>query len=103
MACPATDGLLASPRVDPKSPVLPFMVALALVALSCQPKSDPHSVSGTIETDEARLASRYGGRVEKIFADEGDSLKGRIVIVELDAAELRAKRDQMAAQLAELE
>jgi multidrug resistance efflux pump len=60
-------------------------------------------VSGTIETDEVRPASRYGGRVEKILAVEGDPLKPGQAIVELDAAELRAKRDQVAAQLAEFE
>jgi HlyD family secretion protein len=41
--------------------------------------------------------------VEKILAAEGDSLKPGQAIVELDAAELRAKRDQAAAQLAESE
>lgn len=59
--------------------------------------------SGTIETDEARVASRYGGRVEKVLAQEGDSLAGGQIIVQLDAAELRARREQMAALLAELE
>ncbi|MBI3882491.1 MAG: efflux RND transporter periplasmic adaptor subunit [Verrucomicrobia bacterium] len=59
--------------------------------------------SGTIETDEAHVASRYGGRVEKIFAQEGDSLATGQSIVQLDAAELRARREQMAALLAELE
>ncbi len=60
-------------------------------------------MSGTIETDETRVASRYGGRVEKLFAQEGDGLTTGQTIVELDAAELRARRDQAAAQLAELE
>jgi HlyD family secretion protein len=78
-------------------------LAIALGGLACQPKANPQSVSGTIETDEARVASRYGGRVEKLFAQEGDTLKAGQVIVELDAAELRARRDQAAAQLAELE
>ena len=59
-------------------------------------------VSGTIETDEAHVASRYGGRVVNIFAQEGDSLKTGQVIVELDAAELQARRDQAAATLAEM-
>ncbi len=67
------------------------------------PNSNPSSVSGTIETDEVRVASRYGGRVVKILADEGASLKAGQAIVELDAAELSAKREQLAAQLAELE
>jgi len=61
------------------------------------------SVSGTIETDEVHVASRYGGRVEKILANEGETLKPGQAIVELDAAELRARRAQAAAQLTELE
>ena len=61
------------------------------------------SVSGTIETDEVRVASRYGGRVVKISAAEGDSLQAAQPIVELDAAELKAKRDRLAAQVAEYE
>jgi RND family efflux transporter MFP subunit len=57
------------------------------------------SVSGTIEVDEVHVASRYGGRVQKILAQEGDTLQAGQVIVELDAAELQARRDYAAAQL----
>lgn len=53
--------------------------------------------------DEVRVASRYGGRVEKLSAQEGDFLKPGQIIAELDAAELHARRDQAAAFLAELE
>jgi HlyD family secretion protein len=83
-----------------------LLTGLALASLlvsGCQPAPEADSVSGTIETDEVRVASRYGGRVEKILAQEGDGLAGGQVIVELDAAELRARRDQAAAQLAEAE
>src|SRR5258706_9776610 len=79
------------------------MLTLLVLATSCERNSRPQSVSGTIETDEVRVASRYGGRVEKTFAEEGSALKAGQVIVELEAAELGAKRDQAAAQLAELE
>jgi len=104
---------LAIPR-----PLLPFrrvqtqfgflaggLLACLLLAPGCSvgDSSAPGSVSGTIETDEARIASRYGGRVEKTLAQEGDALTAGRVIVELDAAELRAQRDQAVAQLAELE
>src|SRR5439155_7851447 len=61
---------------------------LTLLLTSCKPNSKPAYVSGTIETDEVRVASRYGGRVEKILAQEGDSLKPGQVIVELEATEL---------------
>ena len=69
----------------------------------CQPGHNPNSVSGTIEVDETRVASRYGGRVEQIFAAEGEGLTNGQVIAEVSAAELRPRRDQLAAQLAEAE
>ena len=85
--------------------ILTSMAALALLAAGCSvgDSTRARSVSGTIETDEVRVASRYGGRVERLLAQEGDALKPGQLIVELDAAELRAKHDQLAAQLAEFE
>ena len=59
------------------------------------------AVSGTIETDQTRLASRYGGRVTEIFVQEGDSVSSNQLILRLSAPELFARRDQLAAQLAE--
>jgi HlyD family secretion protein len=79
------------------------IVALILLLTACKPPANPDSVSGTIETDEVRVASRYGGRVEKILADEGDALKTGQLLVQLEAAELEASHAQAAAQLAELE
>lgn len=76
-------------------------IALLLALGGCQPGPDPDSVSGTIEIDEARIASRYGGRVARTLAQEGDALTAGQVIVELDAAELRPRREGVAAQLAE--
>ena len=81
---------------------LTLTIVLAATGLSCKPGQNS-TVSGTIETDEARVASRYGGRVEKTLAQEGDALSGGQVIVELDAAELHAQRDRIAAVLAEAE
>lgn len=91
-----------------KSAGILFGVALLALAgyagwLLLQPGAPATSVSGTIESDEVRVASRYGGRVEKIHAQEGDVLKAGQVIVELEAAELKARRDQAVAFLAELE
>ena len=77
--------------------------ALGLTACFNTPDSSaPPLVSGTIETDEVRVASRYGGRVEKIFAWEGDTLTAGQTIITLEAAELRARREQAAALLLEL-
>jgi multidrug resistance efflux pump len=66
-------------------------------------KPATRSVTGTIETDEVNIASRYGGRVERVLAQEGDPLTNGQVVVELEAAELESQRAQAAARLAELE
>jgi HlyD family secretion protein len=63
----------------------------------CNRQSD--TVSGTIEVDEVHVASRTGGRVEKIFAWEGDTLKAGAVIVQLEASEMKARRELAAAQI----
>src|SRR5258706_14036230 len=78
------------------------MLLSTLVFVSCGgPKT--RSVSGTIETDDVHVASRYGGRVVALHAQEGDTLSPGQLIVELDAIELRARRDRLASQLEELE
>jgi HlyD family secretion protein len=49
--------------------------------------------------DEVHVAPRSAGRVEKIFAWEGDTLKAGDPIVQLEASELMARRDMAAAQI----
>ena len=95
--------VLRSRRVRTKTLALVSAIALTLGVAGCKPTPPSNSVSGTIETDEARVASRYGGRVAKLGAQEGNALLAGQWIVELEAAELHAKRDQVAAQLAEAE
>lgn len=72
--------------------------------VSCALNSAPdreHLVSGTVECDEVRVASRYGGRVEKLFACEGDDLAPSALIAELSAPELEARLRQARAALDE--
>jgi HlyD family secretion protein len=72
-------------------------LAMSIFLCACNPRKN--AVSGTIEVDEAHVGPRSGGRVEKIFAWEGDRLHEGQVIVQLDASELRARRDLAAAQI----
>src|SRR5436190_20460720 len=58
-----------------------------------------HAVSGTIEVDEVHVGPRSGGRVDKIFAQEGDRLRAGQPIVQLEASELQARRDLAEAQI----
>lgn len=76
--------------------------AVAVLLTACSRNDQPQTVSGTIETDEVRIASRYGGRVEKIHAREGDSLTNGQIIIELNASELKARRALAEASLNEL-
>jgi len=82
-----------------------LVAALVIFGNACSKISKaPESngaVSGTIETDETRLASRYGGRVTEIFIHEGDTVSSNQLILRLSAPELFARREQLAAQLAE--
>jgi HlyD family secretion protein len=73
------------------------LLTLSLFLTSCGNRSN--AVSGTIEVDEVHVGPRSAGRVEKIFAWEGDRLRAGQPIVELDASELRARRDFAAAQI----
>jgi HlyD family secretion protein len=73
--------------------------ALALLLLFAGCNSRKNAVSGTIEVDEAHVGPRMAGRVEKIFAQEGDQLKEGQIIAQLEASELRARRDLAAAQI----
>ena len=70
---------------------------VSLLATACHRQN--HAVSGTIEVDEVHVGPRMGGRVEKIFAQEGDKLRPGQAIVELDAAELKARQKLAAAQI----
>jgi RND family efflux transporter MFP subunit len=72
-------------------------LALLLLLSGCD--SRKNVVSGTIEVDEAHVGPRMSGRVEKIFAWEGDRLHEGQQIVQLDASELHARRDLAAAQI----
>ncbi|MEP6698456.1 MAG: efflux RND transporter periplasmic adaptor subunit [Verrucomicrobiota bacterium] len=58
-----------------------------------------NAVSGTIEVDEVHVGPRSGGRVEKIFVQEGDRLRQGQPIMQLEASELHARRDMAAAQI----
>lgn len=73
------------------------LLALSIFASSCGDRKN--AVSGTIEMDEVHVGPRMSGRVQKIFAQEGDKLQAGQPIVELDAAELKARRDLAVAQI----
>jgi multidrug resistance efflux pump len=100
-------ALLALHIVRIKS--LSVAIALAMIAVfgGCKPERDADSVSGTIEVDDARVASRYGGRVKEIFAQEGQSLVTGQTIIALEAGprkeDIAVAKADWEAQVTQLE
>src|SRR5947208_9650960 len=57
-------------------------------------KPQPLRLPGTVEVQEVRLSSKIGGRVKAVAVHDGEMLKPGQVLVELEAPELEAQRDQ---------
>src|SRR4051794_3482429 len=57
------------------------------------------SLPGVVETQEVRLGSKVGGRVERVAIEEGDVPRAGQTLVVLEAPELVARRDQLVARL----
>src|SRR5437660_5917487 len=74
-----------------------ILVGLSILLPSCGNRKN--AVSGTIEVDETHVGPRMAGRVDKIFAQEGDRLREGQIIAQLEAYELRGRRDLAAAQI----
>lgn len=75
-------------------------VGAVLFAGSACKLSQPHrpvQISGTVECDETKVASRYGGRVVRVLTREGEILPPASLMVELEAPELEAKLAQARA------
>jgi HlyD family secretion protein len=82
-----------------------MVIAVAGILTGCRKWNEPPRgdlVSGTIEVDETRVASRYGGRVREIMAQEGDVLATGQIFIHLDADELKARLANATAVLDEL-
>ncbi|HSV63121.1 MAG TPA: efflux RND transporter periplasmic adaptor subunit [Chthoniobacterales bacterium] len=76
-----------------------FAISVCAISLLSGCHRQNNAVSGTIEVDEVHVASRSPGRVEKVFAWEGDVLKPGDVLVQLEASEMQARRALAAAQI----
>ena len=57
-------------------------------------KPEPLRLPGTVEVQEVRLSSKIGGRVKAVLVREGERLQPGQVLVELEAPELEAQREQ---------
>jgi len=63
----------------------------------------PLVLNGTIEADDILVGSKIGGRVTEVLVKEGDKVKAGEVLIRLDDAELKARRDQALASIKQAE
>src|SRR5438874_6701891 len=82
-------------------------VALALLAAGCgmavwfwNGTKEEIKLTGVVETQEVRLGSKVGGRVEQLLAAENDLVKPGQVLARLAIPEILAQRAQAKARVA---
>jgi HlyD family secretion protein len=81
------------------APIRALLGATALaIALGACSRSDDIKASGTIELDEVDVSSLVGGRIVRLYVDEGDSVRAGDTLAVLDRGEVTAT---LAAQSAE--
>lgn len=62
-------------------------------------QSNTIKVSGTIEATETRLSFQVGGKIKKLFVDEGDYIEFGKIVAALDSDELMKTKNQVQANL----
>ena len=82
---------------------LPLIVLAVLAGIYVGYKrylaGQPFEWAGTVEARTVTIASRTGGRVHKLLAQEGDHVTAGQAIVELEPGDLTAQRAMADAQL----
>ena len=56
-------------------------------------------LSGIVEIQEVRLASKVGGRIEKVLVSESDLVSDNQPLIVLDSRELSAQKNQLLAKI----
>jgi len=83
--------------------ILPLLIVVLLVAvllLASKWRREAPKISGFIEANEIRLGSRVGGRVAKVFVEEGDRVKAGKVLVEFEPFDLNEREAEARANVA---
>ncbi len=81
--------------------ILVMVVAcLAALIFYSQLRPELPHVSGIIEADEIRLGSRVGGRVAKVYVEEGQTIEQDELLIELEPFDLVERENEAARALA---
>src|SRR5688500_1897595 len=87
-------------------PILAVLLVLAAIGIAvgfAWPRrygSQVLELAGVVEIQEVRLASKVGGRIEKVLVTEGEEVAAGQPLIVLDSRELVAQKEQLQAKLA---
>jgi HlyD family secretion protein len=86
-------------------PVVVVIIAAVAVGTALRRGNNAGALvaSGTVEATEARLGFQATGRIQRVSAREGDTVRADSLLASLDLAETEAKLDQARAQAAAAE
>lgn len=79
--------------------VVPIVVIAAYSQLFGDVSNRTVTVTGTLQAKEIPIASKVGGRILRLYAQEGDFIKAGDALVEFELPELEAKRQQLLANI----
>jgi len=73
-----------------------FLITLtSLSVLSCKEKKENTiSASGTLDATQVKISSKIGGRISKMYVEEGDKIKKGQILFDMDCKELRLQLEQ---------
>lgn len=77
--------------------LIAILLLAALLAYVIAHRNPSLAYSGTIETREINIGSKIGGRVTDVFVEEGQQVAANAPLVNFDAPELQAQRNQAEA------
>lgn len=81
--------------------LLSIVVAVILILIIFKSDNNQFVVSGTVEAREVDISPKLAGRIESIYADEGDFVKKGDLLLQMDDQQLRIQVERaIAAQKA---
>jgi len=89
--------------MSPRPAGIHFSAILFLCAATGCAEPDVLRCGGYVEAEKIEVGSRVGGRIEKVFVDEGDEVKAGQVLVQFESKHLEAQREEAAQRVARLQ
>ena len=103
-ACAQSDATTPAPPQAPNDKIVQTAVPVEIVTPTLGEMQSIYAGTATLEAEaDADVVARVGGQVERIYVEEGASVRAGQILAALDARQLRLQALQARAQLAKVE